>query len=155
MSKNYLSWLRWPWKKKFKTGEYLRSQKTVYANNFKEIIGCHLKLRCGVQKVGGEMEFKDPKIVYGWLDPTTGMDENKGWFIFCLEDLLFEFRVNIKQDPEAPNGVKITVDAMNNEEPDTFEQFQAKLRCNDYGEMLNEDTDKTVNEELSKIFKVN
>lgn len=144
----------WPFGKRDPRKEGLKFQSkieripTIYANNFNNIgIFKHLGIG-GVKMTPQGPQFEIPKIVYAWLDPSSGMDKNKAWILCCVEGRFIELKVteNIGEvQPIFDKSGKMY----------SFPELLERVEHGDFDEMFNEDTDKTVNQELKELITKN
>ena len=128
----------------------LESINTIYANKFKEIgfmQGFEIIGTC--IKNGVPVGMASPKLVYGWLDPNSGLEINQGWLLFAIKGHFFEVRIKQKAYPEEGDHPQVRAD----KQAFDFKELQERIKCGDYDEMFNEETDKTVTEDLLDLIK--
>jgi len=125
----------------------LMSVPTMYANSFNKVgIFEHFMLGGARMKDGQICEFESPKILYGWLDPKSGMEYNNGWILGCIKGHFFELKVS-----ERVSDNKVKVDSQ--QSAFSLKELIERVELGDYDEMMNEDTDKSVTEELKEVIK--
>lgn len=150
MKRRFLQWLNSIFSREKKETDrgrkFIEGVTPQFANNFHEIIGKYIGFNAARQDVKtGEFEVLQPKILYGWNNPDTSLKDTEGWFILAVHDRIFEFAITIEQGKE-PDFQQVTNEAL------TIEEFKEKILCGDFSEMINIESDKTVNDELEELF---
>lgn len=133
--------------KRIKKDETFDHLEYISANNFDDIIGKYLSFNSAkVSKDFKEVNLLVPRILYGWIDPDSPMGVDRGWFLLGVDNFLLEFSFERLEgsDPEIEQI---------GQEPMSVAQLKEKIVCGDFNEMINIETDKTVNDELEELFK--